>query len=242
MNNRNGIFIVIDGIAGSGKSTILRHIQAMLTEQNISYFDSQDWFSKHTEMPEFSTVDDCDIYFTIEPTKAWTGSAIRKEISFYPNHYSAMEQAHAFSLDRHIQYRRFILPALESGKIIIQDRSVSTSIVYQGNMDGTMTQEDVMNLPGNAVAIQQAPDHLILTHINADIAVERLNTREDTSKGMYGEIKYLMKFQDIFHGTTFQKIYTDKGTDIHTIDTSTNLQTTLDTSSQLFKQLLNINS
>ena len=45
----------------------------------------------------------------------------------------------------------------------------------------------------NAVAIQQAPDHLILTHINADIAVERLNTREDTSKGMYGEIKSVVE-------------------------------------------------
>ncbi len=238
--SKSGLFIVIDGIAGSGKTTILNHVKDMVTQSNLRAFDSQEWYKNHDSIPLFSEIDNYDVYFTIEPTKAWIGSSIRNEIAFNGDEYKAIEQAHAFSLDRHMQYRRLIVPAIKAGKIIIQDRSVSTSIVYQGHMDDTINQEEVMKLPGNTYAIKHAPDHLVLTYIDPDTAQARQRERAEMSKGIYEDMEKLIAYQNIFHSEEFQSIFTATGTSVHSIDTGTALEETLHQSELLFKKLISI--
>jgi dTMP kinase len=216
MRYDNGQFIVFDGIAGSGKSTLIRAIKAHFQNSGKKIFDLSEWSKNHNEPPHFEEISDFDIYFTFEPTKYWVGSVIRFELSH--ENYSGLSHAHAFSLDRHIQYNRVIIPALIAGKTIIQDRSVSSSIVYQPIMNGGPKIEDLIILPGNNLALEFAPNHIVITNINPQKLVERFK-RDDDSKGLYENIDYLKQVDDRFKSDWFTKLFTDRGTCVHHFNT-----------------------
>lgn len=219
MKERSGLLIQLDGIAGSGKTTLLRHIRDVLLE-NESVFNLEAYVKEHNRIPEYGEVDGYDYYFTHEPTKAWVGRAIRDEISFAKDDYSAIEQAQAFSLDRHILFRRIIGPALKSGKIIFQDRGLTTSLLYQTELDEKLTFTDILSLPGNSLIFEEyMPNHLILTHIATDALEERLLSRKET-KGMYQDIEMLTRVQKRFFSEEYEQLIEGRGTKIHTIDTS----------------------
>lgn len=217
MRQDKGQFIVIDGVAGSGKSTLIRAIKKLLEDKGLKIFDLAEWTQKHAEPPKFEDIADYDAYFTFEPTKYWVGAAIRYELS----HSNASGQviAQAFSLDRHIQYNRLIIPALEAGKIIIQDRSVSSSIVYQPIMEDGPSLDDLIALPGNALALSYPPDHLILAHIETAKLQARFDTRDDDSKGIFENIDYLNKVNARFRSAWFCELFTSRETHVHDFNT-----------------------
>lgn len=216
MRQDAGHFIVIDGIAGSGKSTLIRALKTNFQAQGKKLFDLSEWTKDYHEPPRFEDIADFDIYFTFEPTKYWVGAAIRFELSH--EHYSGLVHAHAFSLDRQIQYNRLIIPALIAGKTIIQDRSVSSSIVYQPIMEGGPKLEDLIKLPGNALALEFCPNNLVVTNINPEKLSQRLQ-RNDDSKGVYENIEYLKKVDERFRSDWFSKLFTDHGTQVHNFNT-----------------------
>lgn len=217
MRHDQAQFIVIDGIAGSGKSTLMRAIKSILEEQGLNIFDLAEWTRDHAEPPKFNDIAEYDVYFTFEPTKYWVGAAIRYELS----HSDASGQivAQAFSLDRHIQYTRLIIPALNAGKIIIQDRSVSSSIVYQPIMKDGPSLEDLIALPGNALALSYPPNHLILTHLDPAKLHDRLSGRDDDSKGVFENIEYLKQVDQRFRSEWFSQLFSSRGTFVHDFST-----------------------
>lgn len=237
MEDRPGLLIQIDGIAGSGKTTLLRHVRDVLLE-NESIFDLESFVNEHKRIPEYSEVTGFDYYFTHEPTKAWVGRAIRDEISFTKHDYSAIEQAQAFSLDRHILFRRLIGPALNSGKTVLQDRGLTTSLLYQTEIDDKLTFADILALPGNSLIFKKyMPNHLILTHIETDALEERLASREE-SKGMYQDMQMITRIQERFFGDEYRGLIESCGTKIHTIDTSGTYRENYLAIEELFEQLL----
>src|SRR5437879_6314835 len=121
-----GRFIVIDGIAGSGKSTIADAAAQWAQRQGHRVFRLQEWEKAHGTPPVLADVGEANVVFTYEPTRSWIGAAIRGELSRMDEPYDGLEIAHAFALDRQSLYRRLILPALEAGKTVIQERSVSS--------------------------------------------------------------------------------------------------------------------
>lgn len=212
----NGTFIMIDGIAGSGKTTVIQAMFEALVAQGLRCVRLQDWRENHP--PTMDELQDFDVLFSFEPTKSWVGSALRSEM-FHTPAYSGVSHAHAFALDREIQYRRLILPALEAGKIVIQDRGVSSSLVYQPILPNTLSVEEIATLPGNQLALKHAPDHLILTRIAPEQIVERIAKRNDDSKGMYGELELMRKVDARFREPWFRAYFETHGTRIHTLDT-----------------------
>lgn len=230
-----GKFIMVEGIAGSGKSTLLKALKAMYAASAWRIFDMQDWNTTHAAPPRFEDIKDYDLYFLAEPTKSWVGSAIREEISFNKGVYSARAQAEAFALDRMIQYNRVVIPALMAGKIIIQDRGVTCSLAYQGRMDDTIDRRGVAELPGNQLALAYAPHHLVLTYLDPQTALERRGNRQDVSKGMYEETELLRRAQETFHGEAFCGFMKAHGTQIHVVDTSTDITA----STHAFQTLIN---
>ncbi len=216
MNDRSR-FVVVEGITGSGKSTCLRAIHAYLVDQGLRVFDAQAFAEESHDPPHFDSHGDFDVYFTFEPTKWWVGHAIRKEMSFGDT-YSGLEQAHAFSLDRLIQYRRFILPALRAGKTVIQDRCVSSSLLYQPIIAGGPHQDAVAALPGNALALKHAPGHLIVLDLDAKKACERLQGRFDESKGVFEQLELLQNIDKRIRSDWFRDLFTSRGTTIHALD------------------------
>ena len=219
MSAQRSKFIVFDGIAGSGKTTMIAAVKKWLEHEGARIFDLAEWSQKHADPPTFEDVKDFDVLLTFEPTKQWIGRAIRYEMSQTEQPYSGLALAQAFSLDRLVQYNRLIGPARAAGKIIIQDRSITSSIVYQPIMKDGLSLEELLELPGNKLALEQVPDHLVLTQINVDTLQQR-HQRRDDSKGVFENIAFLKKVQKRFHADWFQKLFTEAGTQIQTINTN----------------------
>lgn len=221
-----GKLIVFDGIAGSGKSTILRETAVVLRARGVRVFDRLEWEKTHTDPPRFEEVSDFDVYFTYEPTRTWIGAAIRHELSRNDHHaYDGKTLAHVFAADRFVAYRRLIVPALEAGKIIFQDRSVSTSVVYQSILPSGYSVEELVNLPGNAFALRYPPTHLVITHLQPEMAVGRLEGRREESRGVFADLAYLARVQERFLSPWFRELFEQCGSEVHLLDTSGDLET-----------------
>ncbi len=217
MDEQRSLFIVLEGIAGSGKSTIIQAFKTWMASQQYTCFDLAEWSDRHFDSPTENDVVDADVLFTMEPSKQWIGRAIRKELSRPEQMYTGIDTAQAFALDRMIQYKRFILPSLAKGKIVIQDRSVASSAVYQPAIDSSITREEVLQLPGNAFALQHPPQHLILTKVDIDHLVARLK-RNDDHKGIFENVDLLTRVQDAYFSDWFRSVFEKAGTTIHVID------------------------
>jgi len=233
------MFIVIDGIDGSGKSTVVKAMKSLLESEGKKSFDLVAWCKEKGTIPTLSDIADADILFTAEPTYAWTGAAMRQEMFLTNEPYSALAFAHAFSLDRLVLMKRLILPALAAGKTIIQDRSVSTSIIYQPAMDDGPSLEEILELPGNVLALQNAPDHLILLDIEPEVAIKRVGGRSDEKpEDVFETIEQLKTFDERFRSDWFAKLYTDRGSQIHWMKTSDGLKTSQENAKKLITKLL----
>jgi thymidylate kinase len=230
----NGRLTVVDGITGSGKSTILEVAREWAKDASLRIFDLKEWSQSHDAPPEFKDIADYDVYFTFEPTRTWIGSAIRFELSRTDHPYNIREIAQAFAIDRHLMYRRLIVPALEAGKIIIQDRSVTSSLIIQPLLDASLSVEEVASLPGNAFALDHAPNTLILTSVDPETAGARIQSRTDDSKGVYEQLDLLRKEADAFQSDWFHALMTSHGTKIQPIDTSLDIETTRKEAYRLF--------
>ncbi len=229
---------MVDGIAGSGKSTVLRAIETWAEQCHHRVFRLSQW--KEDAPPNFEDVRDHDVFFTYEPSRTWIGRAIRYELSREDQPYSGEELAHAFALDRQLMYRRLIIPALEAGKTIIQDRGVSTSLVYQPIMPGGLPLESIMALPGNKLAMQYAPNALILTKLPAEEAVARIQARSDDSKGVFANVEFLKKLAVRFHEPWLRELFESHGTSIHELDTSGTVEDTSARAQTLVNHILTI--
>lgn len=200
-------------------------------------FRLQDW--QEPAPPRFEDIPGYDVYFTFEPTRTWIGSAIRHELSRSDLPYGGEELAHAFALDRELSYRRLIIPALAAGKTVIQDRGVSSSIVYQPVMPNSVPLEMILSLPGNKLALEHAPTALVLTKLPADVAAERIAGRGGESKGVFADVKFLKKQEERFASDWFHKLFEEHGTNVFELDTSGSLEQTQRLATELIDHILN---
>lgn len=231
-----GRFIIVDGITGSGKSTLLRAVQNWAELCHHRVFRLNEWTD--VTPPRFEDIEPYDVYFTYEPTRSWVGRAIRYELSREDEPYGGEELAHAFALDRQIMYRRLIIPALKAGKTVIQDRGVSTSLVYQPVMPESLPLEAILNLPGNKLALAHAPNALILTKLPAEEAVKRIHLRSDDSKGVFGQLEFLQRLEKRFEEPWLKQLFESNGSRVFELDTSGPLEETNLRAQQLIDHIL----
>jgi len=104
-----GIFISLEGIEGTGKTT-----QAKLLSERLSK-------------------EGYDVVLTKEPGGTVIGSRIR-EILLQPDHteMSYLAELLLYNADRAQHLNEKILPAVNNGKIVITDRFTDSTIAYQG--------------------------------------------------------------------------------------------------------------
>ena len=232
-----GKFIIVDGLTGSGKSTLLDAVTAWAVECGHRTWRLQDW--KEAVPPRFQDMPDYDVYFTFEPTRTWIGAAIRHELSRTDLPYGGEELAHAFALDRELQYRRLIIPALQAGKTIIQDRGVSSSIIYQPVMPNSVPVETILSLPGNKLALEHAPTALVLTKLPAPVAASRIEQRGGDSKGVFADIEFLKKQEERFASDWFRELFESRGTKLFELNTSGSLEESRRRATELINHILN---
>lgn len=230
---------MIDGIDGSGKDTVANAWKEHLTKQGNAIFDLREYWKLNGKYPEIDELKSYDFIFTAEPTYTGVGKVIREELTRKGTSYPEIAIAHAFSLDRLVHYERVIIPAVETGKCVIQVRGVSTSLSYQA-VSGHISLNDLAALPGNAVALTNRPDYLILMDIKPAEILSRLSARNDKNdNSIFERQDFLEKVSAFFENDQFQKLFTDRGTTIKKLPATDEIDIMKDRSIILFQDLIN---
>ena len=153
--------------------------------------------------------------------------------------YSTHAIASAFALDRLILYTRLLNPLREQGKIILQDRGVSTSLAYQSVQNPPLSFAENATIEGNALALKHAPDHLVLADVPVDVALNRLNARaHKNDNSFYEEKEFLEKVRQQFLSTEYQQYFTSRGTHVHVLNTEESIDRMKQKTIELLKGFL----
>ena len=137
-----GVFIALEGINGSGKSTICQRLSQCL------YFNSDQpviTADPHTETP--------------------LGAMVRNSIK--TKSYEPMTHVLLTAAARADWTRFRIIPALNDGKIVLSDRYIHSTWVYQDGYADISSQIHEMSCQG------LYPDLTIVLDVPADIAMQR---------------------------------------------------------------------
>jgi dTMP kinase len=110
VQNTPGRFIIIEGIDGTGKSTLARAVGDALKSRGR------------------------DVLLTHEPSDLPSGKLILERLASGEFSTTAHEWMGMFIADRRLSIDTIVRPALKSGKDVIQDRSMYSTLVYQGAM------------------------------------------------------------------------------------------------------------
>jgi dTMP kinase len=147
----NGVLVVIEGIDGSGKTTLMYNLAAKLTAARYP------------------------VCTTKEPGDTQLGKQLRTLLQEKPVPVTAKAEYLLFAADRAQHVEDVIKPALSSGKIILCDRMGDSSVVYQGYGRGLsidmIKRINTWALDGNT------PTLTFYVRIPHDVAFARLKAR-----------------------------------------------------------------
>ena len=145
---KRGVFIVFEGIDGSGKST---HIKALAEELRSQGYNALQ---------------------TSEPSKDRIGNFIRRYAERNDSRLTPETEALLFAADRFEHVKTVLEPALRRGRIVISDRYLYSSLAYQGA--GGLEVDWIREM--NRFAPK--PDLGILLDILPEFSLQRVNRRK----------------------------------------------------------------
>lgn len=231
---------MVDSIDGGGKSTILDTWKQTLATQGNAVFDLKKYMQEMGRYPELSELNGYDFIFSAEPTYIGIGAVIRQELIKNGTNYPVEAIAQAYSLDRLILYQKIHLPLLKNGKCIIQDRGVSTSLVYQSLSDPEFTMEKIASLPGNKLALANRPDYLILVQTDPEEAARRLGLRTGKKDDVIFEnIPFLKKSTNQFFSNELKNLFEKYGTRVINLNGNEKIDIMRQEANKLLEKILN---
>jgi len=199
------MFIMLDGPDGSGKSTAIQAWKNHLTNEGNAIFDLKNYWQTVGKYPELDKLKNYDFIFSCEPTHVGIGKVIRDELIKNGANYPVRAIVEAFSLDRLVLYKKLLIPLLQNGKVIIQDRGISTSLCYQKIQNPEFSFEYLCDFPGNKLALENRPDHLVLMEISPKEALKRIKNRIDkTNDAIFEKIDFQKKSIKCSHPKNFK--------------------------------------
>lgn len=137
---KKGMFICIEGLDGSGKTT-----QALLLTASLN--------------KTYEAV------YTAEPSQGKTGTFIRESCLYEQERLPIAVEALLFAADRIEHVENEIKPALAQGKIVVCDRYVYSSLAYQGSAGLSLDWIKQINSyalkPDFAFFIDMPPEHVL---------------------------------------------------------------------------------
>lgn len=152
MQQKQGLFITIEGTEGMGKSTVMKSIADYLTEQRR------------------------DFIITREPGGTEIAEKIRQVIlSHYTEIMNPETELLLYFAGRIQHVQSVVLPARAAGKIVISDRFTDASYAYQGG-GREIPLEKIRLLEQHFVGDLQ-PDLTLLLDASINIGLERIASR-----------------------------------------------------------------
>ena len=144
---RGGLFITFEGIDGSGKSTQVRALTARLE------------------------ADGQTVVQTREPGGSTGAEDIRRLlVEGDPEKWSPETELLLFTAARRDHLEKTILPALQTGSVVISDRFADSTRIYQGATRGDLrSMVDTLH----SLMIGHEPDLTIIIDMDPDVALRR---------------------------------------------------------------------
>ena len=154
---KRGVFICIEGLDASGKTTHARRLVRNLRRRGF------------------------DAVYTTEPSRGEIGRFVRKYILQRKRRVPSVVEALLFAVDRVDHVEKEIKPALEGGKIVVSDRYVYSSLAYQGAAGLDLKWIEGVNrlaLPPDLAIYIDVPPEVVVKRMRREKSVmERLETQ-----------------------------------------------------------------
>lgn len=167
--SKKGVFICIEGLDGSGKST-----QAKL-------------LTKKLNKAGYNAI------YTAEPSQGKIGKFIRKRL-FEQKRMPTSAEALLFAADRIEHVQNEVAPALIEGKIVVSDRYVYSSLAYQGSAGLSLDWIEAVNAnakrPDLCILIDVEPSVVLKRLKRKKTVMENLETQQKV-RNIY--LKYVEK-------------------------------------------------
>ncbi|UJG39590.1 MAG: dTMP kinase [Candidatus Heimdallarchaeum aukensis] len=166
----NGLFLVIEGIDGVGKTTQAKKLVEFLKSKKIK------------------------AEYTTEPTH-WSiyGKKLRESF-FAPERLSVEEEFRLFLEDRKEHIAKEVLPLIEQETIVVCDRYYFSSAAYQGSrgLDWKYILEENMK-------VVPPPDITFLIDIPVEKAIDRISNGRAGKINTFEKRENLIKVRKIYH-------------------------------------------
>ena len=160
-------YIAFEGIDGSGKTSIIEKLSDILNSQN----------KEHT--------------IVREPGGTSVGEGIRKLLLSHDYQVNPLAEALLMSASRAQLIQEIVKPSLNSGKIVITDRSAYSSVAYQG-VGRELGYKEIYEL--NDLAIESFwPKKVVLLDIDPKISLSRQKIADRIGSG---EIEFFQKIRN----------------------------------------------
>ncbi|MFC1487827.1 dTMP kinase [Thermoproteota archaeon] len=154
---KKGIFICIEGLDGSGKTTHAHRLVRNLQKKEL------------------------EAIYTTEPSRGELGKFIRSSVLEGEKRIPRVLETVLFAVDRVEHLEKMVKPALQQGKIVVSDRCIYSSLAYQGSAGLDLNWIKEINsfvLPADIAIYIDVPPEVVVKRIKRKKSVmERLETQ-----------------------------------------------------------------
>ena len=213
LNSKKGIFISFEGGEGVGKSTQI------------------DLLKKNLENNQFNVVS------TREPGGTKEAEELRKSLlSGDKNAWDPFSESLIFNAIRREHINKIILPAIKDGSVVLCDRFIDSTIVYQG-LAGEVCEKDLLELH-KKYCYNLYPDITFFLNLSPQKGLKRALKRRNTTENRFENLG-LNYHQKILNGfDVLQKRNPNRIIRINADNTKEFISNEI---SSFVKKLLNIN-
>jgi dTMP kinase len=168
-NPARGTFVVVEGIDGTGKSTLVRELAEALRARGRTVVTSA------------------------EPTRGPFGMKLRALASEGREHVTPEQESELFMSDRREHLETLIRPALARGETVILDRYYYSTLAYQGarGVDRNWILE-------RHAQFAPEPDLLVILDLPVEEALRRITHKRGDQPNAYEGAEYLARVREIF--------------------------------------------
>lgn len=258
-NDRREHFIVIDGLDGIGKGEIIRALDSYEQKLGRTVLDTIAFSRANRKgLPELKDFwNPPNTYYntiiTAEPTYSGIGQVIREEIISRNNReYTTEDEIEAYSLDRLIQMKKTVIPALINGVRVIQSRCMAATLAYQSlraEEEGRSPEEErqkILQKHGSINQLDYAPSLLIIPTIkDVDELIRRIETRKEREKNdnaIFESLEFQRKLKPLYESSWLKEIFEARGTEVKYLDAGISVESSRTQAIEIYQDFLSRNN